>query len=129
MTEELQDFHTFFSQVLGKYCDSDFVGSATREMQEDLDMTPEEMNLAAHQILTNANVLSDITSIRSTDVSTSPTYAPIHLPTTSGANNSNFTNTALSSPSTTFSSPNSPTQRSTPMGNNLYRKSTNNYSS
>lgn len=39
------------AQGLGKYCDVDFVGSATREMQEALDMTQEEMNLAAHQIL------------------------------------------------------------------------------
>lgn len=35
-------------QGLGKYCDPDFVA---REMQEALDMTSEEMDIAAHQLL------------------------------------------------------------------------------
>lgn len=35
-------------QGLGKYCDPDFVA---RELQEALDMTQEEMDLAAHQLL------------------------------------------------------------------------------
>ena len=35
-------------QGLGKYCDPDFVA---REMQEALDMTQEEMDMAAHQLL------------------------------------------------------------------------------
>ncbi|CRL08236.1 CLUMA_CG021010, isoform B [Clunio marinus] len=35
-------------QGLGKYCDPDFVA---RELQEALDMTSEEMDLAAHQLL------------------------------------------------------------------------------
>ncbi|XP_037956985.1 voltage-dependent calcium channel type D subunit alpha-1-like [Teleopsis dalmanni] len=43
------------AEGLGKYCDSEFVGYATREMQEALDMTPEEMNLAAHNILLQEN--------------------------------------------------------------------------
>ncbi|KAL9888468.1 muscle calcium channel subunit alpha-1 isoform X1 [Glossina fuscipes] len=67
------------AEGLGKYCDSEFVGSATREMQEALDMTPEEMNLAAHQLLNSGNVLSDM-------MPTSPaTYAPIHLRTITGS--------------------------------------------
>lgn len=36
---------------MGKYCDPDFVRYTSREMQEALDMTPEEMDVAAHQLL------------------------------------------------------------------------------
>ncbi|XP_012282191.2 muscle calcium channel subunit alpha-1 isoform X1 [Orussus abietinus] len=38
-------------QGLGKYCDPDFVRYTSREMQEALDMTREEMDRAAHQLL------------------------------------------------------------------------------
>ena len=38
-------------QGLGKYCDADFVRYTSREMQEALDMTQEEMDRAAHQLL------------------------------------------------------------------------------
>jgi len=38
-------------QGLGKYCDPDFVRYTSREMQEALDMTQEEMDRAAHEIL------------------------------------------------------------------------------
>ncbi|XP_044741496.1 muscle calcium channel subunit alpha-1 [Chrysoperla carnea] len=38
-------------QGLGKYCDPDFVKYTSREMQEALDMTQEEMDQAAHQLL------------------------------------------------------------------------------
>ncbi|KAH8395723.1 hypothetical protein KR222_011591, partial [Zaprionus bogoriensis] len=50
------------AEGLGKYCDSEFVGTAAREMREALDMTPEEMNLAAHQILSNEHSISLIGS-------------------------------------------------------------------
>lgn len=36
---------------LGKYCDPSFVRYASREIQEALDMTEEEMDRAAHHIL------------------------------------------------------------------------------
>ena len=39
-------------QGLGKYCDPEFVRAASREMQEAMDMTPEEFDAAAHQLLT-----------------------------------------------------------------------------
>lgn len=39
------------AEGLGKYCDSEFVGQATREIQEALDMTLEEMNSAARELL------------------------------------------------------------------------------
>lgn len=38
-------------QGLGKYCDPDFVRYTSKEMQEALDMTQEEMDRAAHQLL------------------------------------------------------------------------------
>ncbi|KAJ3640021.1 hypothetical protein Zmor_003343 [Zophobas morio] len=38
-------------QGLGKYCDPEFVRYTSKEMQEALDMTQEEMDLAAHQLL------------------------------------------------------------------------------
>ncbi|XP_070508575.1 muscle calcium channel subunit alpha-1 isoform X3 [Chironomus tepperi] len=38
-------------QGLGKYCDEDFVRYTSREMQEALEMTQEEMDLAAHKLL------------------------------------------------------------------------------
>lgn len=38
-------------QGLGKYCDPEFVRYTSREMQEALDMTQEEMDRAAHQLL------------------------------------------------------------------------------
>ena len=38
-------------QGLGKYCDPEFVRAASREMQEAMDMTPEEFDEAAHRLL------------------------------------------------------------------------------
>ncbi|XP_063220472.1 muscle calcium channel subunit alpha-1 isoform X4 [Bacillus rossius redtenbacheri] len=38
-------------QGLGKYCDAEFVRYTSREMQEALDMTQEEMDRAAHRLL------------------------------------------------------------------------------
>ncbi|XP_033213450.1 voltage-dependent calcium channel type D subunit alpha-1-like [Belonocnema kinseyi] len=38
-------------QGLGKYCDPDFVRYTSKEMQEAMDMTREEMDRAAHQLL------------------------------------------------------------------------------
>ncbi|XP_011700816.1 PREDICTED: voltage-dependent calcium channel type D subunit alpha-1-like [Wasmannia auropunctata] len=38
-------------QGLGKFCDPDFVRYTSREMQEALDITREEMDQAAHQLL------------------------------------------------------------------------------
>ena len=42
-------------QGLGKYCDPEFVRAASREMQEAMDMTPEEFDAAAHQLLVSEN--------------------------------------------------------------------------
>lgn len=38
-------------QGLGKYVDPDFIRYTSREMQEALDMTSEEMDMAAHQLM------------------------------------------------------------------------------
>ncbi|CAH1121808.1 unnamed protein product [Ceutorhynchus assimilis] len=38
-------------QGLGKFCDPEFVRNTSKEMQEALDMTQEEMDRAAHQLL------------------------------------------------------------------------------
>jgi len=38
-------------QGLGKYVDADFIRTTSREMQEAMDMTPEEMDRAAHALL------------------------------------------------------------------------------
>ncbi|XP_039297401.1 voltage-dependent calcium channel type D subunit alpha-1 isoform X4 [Nilaparvata lugens] len=38
-------------QGLGKFCDADFVRNTSREMQEAMDMTQEEMDRAAHRLL------------------------------------------------------------------------------
>lgn len=44
-------FQVLVEQGLGKFCDPDFVRYTSREMQEALDMTREEMDQAAHQLL------------------------------------------------------------------------------
>jgi voltage-dependent calcium channel L type alpha-1D len=36
---------------LGKYCDPEFVRNASKEMQEALEMTQDEMDRAAHRLL------------------------------------------------------------------------------
>lgn len=47
-------------QGLGKYCDPDFVRNTSREIAEALQMTHEEMDKAAHNILsTSTQHLSD----------------------------------------------------------------------
>ncbi|XP_031617633.1 voltage-dependent calcium channel type D subunit alpha-1-like [Contarinia nasturtii] len=38
-------------QGLGKFCDPDFIRYTSREMQEALNMTSEEMDMAAHQLI------------------------------------------------------------------------------
>ena len=38
-------------QGLGKYVDAEFIRTTSREMQEAMDMTPEEMDRAAHALL------------------------------------------------------------------------------
>ncbi|KAF2366607.1 Voltage-gated calcium channel subunit alpha C-terminal [Trinorchestia longiramus] len=42
-------------QGLGKYCDPDFVRNTSREIAEALQMTNEEMDRAAHNILSTSN--------------------------------------------------------------------------
>lgn len=62
-------------QGLGKYCDPDFIRYTSREMQEALDMTSEEMDLAAHQLmLQNRNIaISSATNLSNNRTDSSPT--------------------------------------------------------
>ncbi|CAG5037441.1 unnamed protein product [Parnassius apollo] len=66
---------------LGKYCDKDFIQSTSREMQEALDLTQEEMDTAANQIILQErnmsraqNGPSDVESILARQ------YHPFHQP-------------------------------------------------
>ncbi|XP_050671809.1 muscle calcium channel subunit alpha-1-like isoform X1 [Leptidea sinapis] len=68
-------------QGLGKYCDADFLQSTSREMQEALDLTQEEMDTAANQIILQErkmdkpqNNYGDMESILSRQ------YHPFHQP-------------------------------------------------
>ncbi|KAL7638969.1 UNVERIFIED_CONTAM: hypothetical protein RMT77_010503 [Armadillidium vulgare] len=45
-------------QGLGKYCDPDFVRTASREMAEALELSSEEMEIAAHNILSSSQEFS-----------------------------------------------------------------------
>lgn len=38
-------------QGLGKYCDAEFIRNTSREMQDALDLTVDEMNTAANHII------------------------------------------------------------------------------
>jgi voltage-dependent calcium channel L type alpha-1D len=44
-------FQVLADQGLGKYCDPEFVRNASKEMQEALEMTQDEMDRAAHRLL------------------------------------------------------------------------------
>ncbi|CAK1595367.1 unnamed protein product [Parnassius mnemosyne] len=66
---------------LGKYCDKDFIQSTSREMQEALDLTQEEMDTAANQIILQERKMSraqngpsDVESILARQ------YHPFHQP-------------------------------------------------
>ncbi|XP_041984282.1 muscle calcium channel subunit alpha-1-like isoform X2 [Aricia agestis] len=68
-------------QGLGKYCDKEFVESTSREMQEALDLTQEEMDTAANQIILqdrkmteHRNITADVQQLLSRQ------YHPFHHP-------------------------------------------------
>ncbi|KAI8425811.1 hypothetical protein MSG28_011587 [Choristoneura fumiferana] len=68
-------------QGLGKYCDRDFIQSTSREMQEALDLSQEEMDTAANLIILqerkmsrSQNLPNDVESILSRQ------YHPFHQP-------------------------------------------------
>ncbi|KAJ0171038.1 hypothetical protein K1T71_013237 [Dendrolimus kikuchii] len=68
-------------QGLGKYCDKDFILSTSREMQEALDLTQEEMDTAANQIILQERKMSTAQN-RPNDVESilSRQYHPFHQP-------------------------------------------------
>ncbi len=47
----LEIFQVLVEQGLGKFIDADFIRTTSREMQEAMDMTQEEMDRAAHHLL------------------------------------------------------------------------------
>ena len=51
VSTQLYLFQVLRDQGLGKYCDPEVVRAASREMQEAMDMTPEEFDEAAHRLL------------------------------------------------------------------------------
>ena len=51
LTTVLTFLQVLRDQGLGKYCDPEFVKAASREMQEAMDITPEEFDEAAHRLL------------------------------------------------------------------------------
>ncbi|CAG9569858.1 unnamed protein product [Danaus chrysippus] len=67
-------------QGLGKYCDREFVSSTAREMQDALDLTQEEMDAAANQIILQERNMNR--SQRPDDVESilSRQYHPFHQP-------------------------------------------------
>ncbi|XP_047540569.1 muscle calcium channel subunit alpha-1-like isoform X1 [Vanessa atalanta] len=67
-------------QGLGKYCDKEFIQSTSREMQEALDLTQEEMDTAANQIILQERKMNG--SRRPDDVESilSRQYHPFHQP-------------------------------------------------
>ncbi|XP_049881606.1 muscle calcium channel subunit alpha-1-like isoform X1 [Pectinophora gossypiella] len=68
-------------QGLGKYCDKDFIQSTSREMQEALDLTQEEMDTAANQIILQERKMQ-LVATRPNDVESiySRQYHPFHQP-------------------------------------------------
>ncbi|XP_047037317.1 muscle calcium channel subunit alpha-1-like isoform X2 [Helicoverpa zea] len=68
-------------QGLGKYCDKDFIQSTSREMQEALDLTQEEMDTAANQIILQERRMESAQR-RPNDVESilSRQYHPFHQP-------------------------------------------------
>lgn len=60
--------------VAGKFCDPDFVRNTSKEMQEALDMTQEEMDRAAHELLQHERQL------KSRGGQSSPVEGPIPSP-------------------------------------------------
>lgn len=51
ITTTCTSFQVLLEQGLGKYCDPGFVHCTQLEMQEALEMTQEEMDLAAHELM------------------------------------------------------------------------------
>ncbi|XP_045525614.1 muscle calcium channel subunit alpha-1-like isoform X1 [Pieris brassicae] len=66
-------------QGLGKYCDADFLQSTSREMQEALDLTQEEMDTAANQLILKERLMSQ-NSENTVENLLSRQYHPFHQP-------------------------------------------------
>lgn len=62
-------------QGLGKFCDEDFIRYTSREMQEALNLTSEEMDLAAHHIMQQHPELKRSTNLQAGTASPAPNHA------------------------------------------------------
>ncbi|CAH0731480.1 unnamed protein product, partial [Brenthis ino] len=67
-------------QGLGKYCDREFVRSTAREMQDALDLTQEEMDTAANQIILQERKMNRVQQPNEVDRILSQQYHPFHQP-------------------------------------------------
>ncbi|KAJ2939429.1 hypothetical protein O0L34_g10861 [Tuta absoluta] len=68
-------------QGLGKYCDRDFIQSTSREMQEALDLTQEEMDTAANQIILQERKMNQTHHhLNNVESLFSRQYHPFHQP-------------------------------------------------
>ncbi|CAG9109037.1 unnamed protein product [Plutella xylostella] len=67
-------------QGLGKYCDREFVTNTSREMQEALDLTQEEMDTAANQIILQEKMNQSVALPNNVDSILSRQYHPFHQP-------------------------------------------------
>lgn len=78
-------------QGLGKYCDPDFVRYTSREMQEALDMTSEEMDMAAHQLLSQERSRPSTGTVQPTNNNNlqQQQQSPNNIHPTKSTNNSN----------------------------------------
>ena len=71
-------FQVLREQGLGKYCDEDFIRTAKREMQEAMDLTDEEFDAAAQQLLETEQLsLSSWSGEDRAAVTTSVTTTPL----------------------------------------------------
>ncbi|XP_045456510.1 muscle calcium channel subunit alpha-1-like [Melitaea cinxia] len=67
-------------QGLGKYCDKEFIQSTSREMQEALDLTQEEMDTAANQIILQERIMNRYQRPDNVENILSRQYHPFHQP-------------------------------------------------
>ncbi|CAB3232872.1 unnamed protein product [Arctia plantaginis] len=70
-------------QGLGEYCDPEFVRNTSREMQEALEMTQEQMDRAAHQLMVKEKTIKQAQSQQAQvgDI-LARQYHPFHQPAT-----------------------------------------------
>lgn len=74
MNHPLHNKQVLVEQGLGKFCDQDFIRYTSREMQEALNLTSEEMDMAAHQIMQQNPDLKHPSNIQSAAALAAPNH-------------------------------------------------------